>query len=69
MEDDRGVTEIDNSVGLTVSVVEAAVDDVVALMVTVPNETAVAKPLLPVVLVIVATRALEEDHPTDCVMS
>ena len=68
-EGEEGATEMDTRVGLIVSRVEFVTDDVVALIVTVPNETAVAKPLLPVVLVIVATRLLEEDHPTDCVTS
>ena len=58
-----------NTAGVTVTVVEPEILPDVAVIVAEPLPTAVAFPLLPAALLIVATLVFEELHVTDVVMS
>ena len=65
-----GVTWIDTNVAaVTVRVVLPVIVPLVAEMVVVPTLAAVASPLVPAVLLIVATAGLEEAQVTCCVRS
>jgi len=64
-----GVTAIDASDGLTVSVVDPEIDPEVALIVVVPEVTPVASPFDPAAMLTVATFAFVELQVTDCVTS
>ena len=58
-----------NMAGVTVTVVEPEILPDVAVIVAEPLPTAAASPLLPDVLLIIATLVLEELHVTDVVMT
>jgi hypothetical protein len=58
-----------NTAGVTVTVVEPEILPDVAVITAEPLPTAVAYPLLPATLLMVATLVFEELHVTDVVMS
>ena len=69
MEAAAGVTAIDTNDGLTVRVVDPEIDPEVALIVVVPLATAVARPIDPATLLMVATVVFVELQVTDWVRS
>jgi hypothetical protein len=65
-----GVTAIETNVaGVTVSIVPPDTVPSVAVIVVVPGAMLLARPLVPVALLIVATAVLEDDHVTCVVRS
>ena len=69
MEAAAGVTAIDTNDGLTVRVVDPEIDPEVALIVVVPLATALARPIDPATLLMVATVVFVELQVTDWVRS
>jgi hypothetical protein len=65
-----GFTVIETSAAtLTVKVVDAEIDPIVAEMLELPVATLVASPWLPAALLIVATKTIDDAHCTEPVMS
>ena len=69
IEAPAGVTAIDTNDGLTVRVVDPEIDPEVALIVVVPLATALARPIDPATLLMVATVVFVELQVTDWVRS